>query len=283
MKKIGRYIVTVVPVLLGLAIQLFCSYAGGTIFGVWATVNGVTNLTVGYMEFVMYILIASQLIALLVFGCWYRGQRKNVVRRSFRQLMHGKTVLWIIFWGVGLQLFTNLALQVAYLIVPEAINNFSELMEIAGVGELGVATLVATVILGPSVEEIMFRGVTFRLAKKAGASFMAANVIQAVMFGIYHMNWVQGVYAGVLGLVLGYAAQKYGSLYPAILLHLSYNLAASVLSAVGEILPETIMTQVILAAVAVVCCVLGLRLFQADSKEEEKERVESQIMQGENL
>lgn len=32
--------------------------------------------------------------------------------------------------------------------------------------------------------------------------------MQAVLFGIFHMNWIQGIYAFVLGLVLGWICEK---------------------------------------------------------------------------
>ena len=291
MKKAGRYLLALVPVLLGLGIQLLCSYAGGAIYGgiygARAAMNGEAvsqaELMEGYAGIIIYILIASQLIAFLVFGFWYRKQIKTRVRRSISKIIHGKTVLWIVLLGIALQIFTSLALQAAYLFVPDAIDNLAELLENAGIGEMNLFSMAATVILAPIVEEIIFRGVTMNLAKKAGASFVVANIIQAVMFGVYHMNLVQGIYAGVLGLVLGYAAQKYGSLYPSILLHLAYNLSATLISAAGEYLPDSLITVAILIVTAVVLGISGVCLFKSDKKEEAKEQVESQILQGENL
>ncbi len=276
MKKVGRYLLTLVPVLLGLGIQVLCSCAGGAIYGgiygARAAMSGEAvsqaELMEGYAGIIIYILIVSQLIALLVFGIWYRKQIKTKVRRSFLEIVHGKTVLWIVLLGIALQIFTSLALQAAYLFVPDAIDNMSELLETAGVGEVNLFSMAATVILAPIVEEIIFRGVTMNLAKKAGASFVVANLIQAVLFGVYHANLVQGTYAGIVGLVMGYAAHKYGSLYPSVLLHLVYNLAATLLSAAGEYLPDTVITVVVLAAAAVILCIPGVYLFKSDKKEE---------------
>lgn len=275
MKKVGRYLLTAVPFILGFAIQLLCSCAVGAIYGAFygarAAMNGESisqaELTQGYMGVVIYILIAYQLVALWVFGIWYRKQIKTKEHRSFLEIIHGKTILWIALLGAALQLFTNLALQAAYMFVPQAIEHTAELLENAGIGEVNVFSMVATVILAPIVEELIFRGITMNLAKKAGAAFAVANVIQAVLFGIYHGNWVQGIYAGILGLVLGFAAQKYGSLYPSILLHLAYNLFASLLSMAGEYLPDATITFVIISVIAVVLCIPGVLLFKADEKQ----------------
>ena len=61
--------------------------------------------------------------------------------------------------------------------------------------------------------------------------FAAANVIQALFFGILHMNLVQGIYAFAVGLVLGYVAGKCRTVFLPILLHLCFNIAGTVLAA----------------------------------------------------
>ena len=55
---------------------------------------------------------------------------------------------------------------------------------------------------------------------------------------------IQGIYAAMLGFVLGYVTEKYDSVYPSVLLHLAYNFAATILSAVAAVLPENAGTQV---------------------------------------
>lgn len=81
-------------------------------------------------------------------------------------------------------------------------------METAGLdSDIGLFMFIYAVILGPVCEELVFRGVTMRLVRRA-LPFWAANLMQAVLFGIFHMNWIQGIYAFVLGLVLGWICEK---------------------------------------------------------------------------
>lgn len=300
MKKAGRYLLTVFPVLLGLGIQALCGFMGsllcGFLYGFKAAMNGETvseaeiqaGIMASYNEIIIYVLIISQLIALLVFTIWYRAQNKKNVKRKVTQIVHGKTIGWVVLWGIGLQAFTSVALQLVYLAAPEAVENLSELMETVGIGEMGLVSMLATVILAPIAEEVIFRGVTLNLAKKAGAPFLVANGIQALMFGIYHANLVQGAYAFVIGLVLGYAAHKYGSLYPAILLHLAYNLSATLLNAISSSLPGTILVYVLFVGIGVLFIAAGAWLFQTDEKAEAVEanlltQEKSEIQQGEML
>lgn len=66
-----------------------------------------------------------------------------------------------------------------------------ELIDSSSIGEFSFPSIVATVILAPVVEELVFRGLTLRLLRRSGFSFLVANIIQAVLFGCYHMNLVQ--------------------------------------------------------------------------------------------
>ena len=54
-------------------------------------------------------------------------------------------------------------------------------------------------------------------------------MIQAAMFGIAHMNILQGVYAFTIGLIFGYIYKKYNSLYASILAHLTFNFTGTYL------------------------------------------------------
>ena len=44
------------------------------------------------------------------------------------------------------------------------------------------------------------------------------------------MNMIQGIYAGCLGLILGYVCEKGGSIYYSILLHILFNFWGTVIS-----------------------------------------------------
>lgn len=272
MKKAGRYLLTVIPLLAGLGIQFACSFIGMFIYGIWygvkSTAQGMEatedSIMAGAVDIFIYILIASQIIAFIVFGIWYAKQIKGTEKRRLTQIVRLKTVGCIVMWGIGLQLATNLLLQLMYALMPSAVENYAKLIETAGIAQTNIPSVLATIILAPVVEEIMFRGITMRLAKKAGAGFLAANLIQAAAFGIYHANLVQGIYAFVLGFVLGIIAYKYDSIYPAILLHLAYNFAGTMLGAAGQYLPESVWTFVAFGVVSAVTFSIGMWMLKTD-------------------
>jgi len=92
-----------------------------------------------------------------------------------------------------------------------------------GLGSTSVILQVVAVgIVAPVAEEFLMRGVV--LNRLLGyMRVLPALLIQAALFGILHMNLLQGLYAGVLGLLLGYVYIKYGSLLMTIVFHITLN------------------------------------------------------------
>lgn len=78
--------------------------------------------------------------------------------------------------------------------------------------------------LGPIVEEVVFRGVIMRGLAKYGKVF--AIVTSAALFGIFHGDIVQGVFAFCSGLMLGYVAMEFGIGW-SMVLHIVNNFVVS--------------------------------------------------------
>lgn len=87
-------------------------------------------------------------------------------------------------------------------------------------------------IAAPIVEELLFRGALFRVLRR-WISFPWAMIISAVVFGAYHGNLVQFVYAGICGVLLAYLYEKYDSIVGPILSHMMMNFVSIVLTQIG--------------------------------------------------
>ena len=68
-------------------------------------------------------------------------------------------------------------------------------------GQNPLLLIAATVLLGPVAEEMIFRGMTYRRVKNYLGTGWAVG-ISSVLFGIYHGNTIQFLYAAVLGILL---------------------------------------------------------------------------------
>ena len=101
----------------------------------------------------------------------------------------------------------------------EAMNAGAE--NIAGGNAFG--TFMIAVIAAPVVEEILFRGIVLRSIRKFAPAW-GAILISSVLFGVYHLNIVQAVYATLMGIAAGILYEKKRNLLFPILVHFANNL-----------------------------------------------------------
>ena len=78
------------------------------------------------------------------------------------------------------------------------------------------------VFIGPFMEEVYMRGLIGGLLKKA-FPFWAVVLLNGLLFGLFHMNFVQGVYTAVFGAFICALYLETKSLSLAILLHMFHN------------------------------------------------------------
>ena len=118
------------------------------------------------------------------------------------------------------------------MLIPWAMEEYHQLVELSGLGSDTVITVVYAICLGPILEELVFRGVVFSFLEKSNIKPVFTILITAVLFGFVHMNIVQGVYAAALGIFLGFMRYKYRSIMITILAHIVLNATGTY----GEIL-----------------------------------------------
>ncbi len=83
-------------------------------------------------------------------------------------------------------------------------------------------------ILGPILEEILYRGVILQGLKQYNKRM--AVWISALIFGLMHQNYQQFILGFLIGLALGIITLKSNSLIPSIITHIIVNTSASLLS-----------------------------------------------------
>lgn len=203
-------------------------------------------------------LVLAHLGMLICFGLWYYYGCGRPKLKDTKGVFVPKTLLVTVLVAGGMCIFVDFALPIAELIIPKSIvENYYKLMEQAGFG-VNILSIIASVLLAPIGEEFACRGVIFHYAKRMvwdlenrRKAFWIANTIQALLFGILHANIIQGSYAFLLGLVLGYLRHRYNSLVPAILAHMFINsFSTFVIGPLGGLLPEE--AYVLYAIIAVI-------------------------------
>lgn len=244
MKKTGYFFATFLPMLLSISLQFVAVFF---LMGCTALVQLTAGkahvfariqMMVGDINYIMMLSVLFAILNIAVFGFWYyyrfEGDFTPDVRKTFHPALFGGLFLMAPVAQLGASFIVNGISR----LLPGALERYTKLMETAGLEDSqNMLTLLYAVILGPIGEELIFRGVTLRSARRV-FPFWGANLMQAILFGVFHMNLIQGVYAFALGLILGLICQRLGSIYYSIFLHICFNLmgtvGASLLNGVGE-------------------------------------------------
>lgn len=117
-------------------------------------------------------------------------------------------------------------------------------------------------VLGPLLEETLFRGMILQSLRPWGDKL--AIIVSAVLFGLAHLNFFQGIPAVLIGLLFGFVTVKTGSVVPSSLLHILYNSLSMAMMANGIDSNQALQTGYIIflaAAVLVSILLLVLRRF----------------------
>lgn len=197
------------------------------------------------------------LLAVAIWGIlsffWYRIETNGEVHAKAEEFLSGKNLLLLFLLGLGGQgLFTG-AIGLLMSSFPEFFKSYTETISNLTKGNLFDVVLY-TVLIAPVAEEVVFRGVILHKARRV-LPFIGANVLQAVFFGIYHQNIVQGIYAALLGFLLGLVCRKFNSLHAPILLHILINASAFLVMTLPGLTMSSVMLLIggaCMAAVSIV-------------------------------
>jgi membrane protease YdiL (CAAX protease family) len=246
MDRFMKYMMAVVPYLAAETIQYI-------LFLIITSISSRAEIS----DRTMYTLYAG-IIAVcgILFFFWYRYEIRGEIRGSLKNIVSVKCISLFILLGIGCQFFFTGLMSLIEPLFTEVFADYSETLESLSSGNT-VVVLFLMIVIAPVTEELIFRGVTLHKANRQIA-FWGANILQAVLFGIYHWNIVQGVYATLLGILLGAVYYKYRTIFAPILLHMLIN--ASSLLAV--FIPDTTLSYVIIMAAGGGCIATSLLIIK---------------------
>ena len=248
--KIGWFFMSFVPLIVSIAMQAVVGGIAMAIHGIFVTyrdmrVYGYSPGDEEFMEVYMQNMMANastgifayHLVATAAFFLWYYLMclKPYGAEMQVTKILTKPMIGWSIIIGIILTLFNTQAVKLVEYVAPEIIEQFFEMIEAAGFGT-SILAILAAVVLAPIGEELLCRGIIQHYAQKACRYFWVANVIQALTFGIMHLNIVQGTYAFLIGLVLGWLRHRYKTLLVPIIVHFVINFSTS--TWLGQLLAE---------------------------------------------
>ena len=212
------------------------------------------------------ILVLTYCVEVLFFLGFFALRKKNLPEEtSVRPLTapgYGLALL------LGLLSCVALTILLSFLPLPQGITeDYSDSIGTLLTGPVWLQ-LINVIVLGPLVEELVFRGLIHSRLRKA-VSFWPAALISAALFGLALLNAIQSVYTFILGILLAFLFEKSGSLLGSLICHMAFNGTSFLFGFLPEMpvpvyllmaLAAAVLTAVILVRVSRGWVILGDRL-----------------------
>ena len=239
------------------------SAAGTEFFDAYGEMLNIFNDKYAIFAYLIY-----AMIGLLVFAIWYyKGFVKKNPKVKVSEIVSVKSVIGCICIVVGLFFFINAFMTLAERFLPWAIKEYETMVESAGLVTNTAITVIYAIILGPILEELCFRGVTYGLLEKAGVKPGIAILISSVLFGAMHLILIQVLYAAFFGLFLGFLRYKYRSIKISIFTHILFNFSGTYISLLIETYcPYGEALTLIFGGIAMFVLVTAIVLINSDKK-----------------
>ena len=204
-------------------------------------------------ENAMWLLSLVNVSEILALGWLYRGEllenealggRMPAWKRSFGP----KEILWAAAGGIFLARGFNGLIGLTPL--PRLFPGYAPVAEQIYGGSL-LSQAAASVITAPLVEELLMRGLVYRRIRTCLERFRPALFLGALIFGLFHGNLVQGVYAFLMGLFFIWLYESGHSLLLPVIAHGAANASSILLERTGwlGLLYETVPAYMLTTAV----------------------------------
>lgn len=182
-----------------------------------AIVNAAYDMYIRNSSLISIFIYALTIIALVII---FAVRKRKFSDGTGIKKFSAAAIPFALLAGLSLNYFVTSAMT--FIPIPESFQElYDEIYSFIGQGNF-IIEVIATAILAPIIEEIIFRGLCYRYARKAFPTFAAA-LISGVIFGISHGNPISFVFTTILGIILAYAYEKSGSIVPSILIHMGFN------------------------------------------------------------
>lgn len=204
-----------------------------------------------FQQYAMIFLIAAALICIPVYYKIFKNDQIREARVKRNIPMGNKDYCAIILCGAALAVAMNNLIALTPL--PYLFTKYEDTNEILFGGGLFLQILGGGIFVC-AVEEVCHRGVVYGRMKHYWGK-RRAMIFSSLVFGIYHFNVVQGVYAFVLGLFFVWVYERYDNLWAPIAAHMSANLCVILLGS-SEVVNHVLNSLVGYCLITCICLLL---------------------------
>lgn len=129
--------------------------------------------------------------------------------------------------------------------------------------------LIYVCLLGPILEEIIFRGFILKSMQKYGN--LTAIIVSSILFSMFHLNLVQFINPVLMGIVLAFITVKSKSIVPSIIAHIFNNTITFIVAGIS--LLQIPLLELIFGFIYLLVGVLVLTAFVIMYKKDFKEAI----------
>lgn len=179
------------------------------------------ELAMGNSWLIAAALTCAHVLLLLLF--WRRRYTRNWIEYGYtygEEFSSGKLALWAVVGAVGCLLLDIMVQEYVPIPVESDLDKWFELLFDNPLGILSIC------LIGPLVEEAIFRGAIERRLLETNWSPWIAILVSSILFAVAHGNYAQAVTATVIGCFIGWIYYRTRSIWPCFLAHAANNTIA---------------------------------------------------------
>ena len=220
-----------------LLVSIGVQFVYGFKVGMESAASGVTIDSMALTKEMQTFLMENQNVLLMVSGAltllflwgFFKLRKKNVGKELEIGTFNTKMVLPLAVMGWSFSLLVSSVLNVIPL-PKEVLQSYVESSQGIIEGNYFIRIL-ATVVVVPIVEEVIFRGLIYTRMKKA-MKVPAAIVLSGLVFGLMHGQILWITYTFIAGILFAVVMEKTRSLKASIVLHMALNSVSAVLGGI---------------------------------------------------
>lgn len=164
--------------------------------------------------FSKYSIVIVAVSFLIFFPIFYKKYRKEVTKEPKKISIFN--FFFLIILGISFSLLYNSILG--------SLNSIFHITNLFDGKNGALVTIISTVLLGPILEEYLFRGIVYQRLQKY-YPVMKSLLLTGMIFAFSHTNIFGILYAFIFNFMLIFAYEKY-NLKASILVHVSANMAS---------------------------------------------------------
>jgi len=216
-------VMVAIPIMIVILVKYFAANKGA--FNAESLQNSLMSTT---LQYTTLIVILTSILSLILFYVISLIRKKKMFRElNFKKVSFKNTGL-LIATAAGLYFFVSY-LTSFFMSLPQFqqfVPSYEKVAESLMSGNI-IITILCVGFVAPVFEEIFFRNIILN-ELRVNIPLIPAIIIQALLFGLFHGNVIQGSYAFLIGIVFALAYIWTKSLWAPIILHMVFNCSSLV-------------------------------------------------------